>query len=119
VNPHERPIVRGRILPVDVPLVHYSYADTSDHLRTVRNLTRVAAERHPPGARLGAGRLVVEPAWRFLRSFVVKRGMLEGLPGLFVAATDAVYVLVRAARVWEREALRPGGRAEGPDGGTG
>lgn len=115
VNPHERPIVRGRVLPVDEPLVHYSYTDTSDHLRTVRNLTRVAAERHPAGARVGAGRLVGEPAWRFVRSFVVKRGMLEGLPGLFVAATDALYVLVRSARVWERRAARA--RGEGGAGG--
>ncbi len=104
VNPHERPIVRGRVRPVDVPLVHYSYIDTSDHLRTVRNLTRVAAERHGPGARVGAGRLLVEPLWRFLRSWVAKRGLLEGLPGFFVAATDGLYVLVRAARVWERGA---------------
>lgn len=108
VNPHERPLVRRRVLAVDEPLVHYSYADVGDHLRTVRNLTRVAAERHPPGSHAGAGRLVVEPAWRFLRSFVVKRGMLEGLPGLFVAATDAFYVLVRAARVWERGVATPG-----------
>jgi len=104
VNPHERPIVSGRVVSVDVPIVHYSYVDTADHIRTVRNLTRVAADRHPHGKRIGGARLALEPAWRFVRSFVLKGAMFEGLPGLFVAVTDAVYVLVRAARVWERAA---------------
>jgi tRNA A-37 threonylcarbamoyl transferase component Bud32 len=104
VNPHERAVVSGRVVEVDEPLVHYSYVDTQDHIRSVRKLTRVAAARYPPDARMGGARLVGEPVWRFLRSFVLRRGMLDGLPGLFVAATDALYVLVRAARVWERTA---------------
>jgi len=102
VNPHERPIVEGRVAPLDEPLIHYSYVDVSDHVRTVCNLTRVAATRYGDDSRIGAGRLVVEPVWRFIRSWIVKRGLLEGLPGFFVAMTDAMYVLARGARVWER-----------------
>jgi hypothetical protein len=38
-----------------------------------------------------------------VRSGILKRGLLEGEPGFFVAATDAFYVFLRWARVWDRE----------------
>jgi hypothetical protein len=101
-DPHERAEVAGRIVRLRWPLLHYTYADISDHLRSVNKLTAVAALQ-PGGARVvGADRLVVEPAWRFLRAYLVRRGCVEGLPGLFLAATDAFYVFLRWAKVRER-----------------
>jgi hypothetical protein len=102
-DPHERAEVPGRIVPLANPILHYSYRDIADHLRTVNRLTAVAAEQIPRGRRAGASRLMIEPAWRFLRSWVLKRGLLEGIPGFFVAATDAFYAFLRWARIWERE----------------
>jgi hypothetical protein len=102
VDPHERPVVPGRVIRLEHPLIHYTYINISDHLRTVRKLTGVAAMQVGDGARTGIGRLVLEPSWRFVRSYLIKGGVLEGLPGLFVAATDAFYTFLRWARVWER-----------------
>ena len=51
---------------------------------------------------MGAGRLVFEPAWRFLRAYLVRGGALYGFPGFFVAATGAFYVFLRWAKVVER-----------------
>jgi hypothetical protein len=102
-DPHDRAEVEGRVLRLRAPIFHYTYDDVTDHLRTVAKLTAVAARQVPAGRRVGAGRLVLEPAWRFLRAYVVKQGFREGLPGFFVAATDAFYVFLRWARVWDRE----------------
>lgn len=109
-DPHDRAEVPGRVVGMRHPILHYTYDDIADHLRSVDKLTAVAATQVAPGRRVGAARLVGEPAWRFVRAFVVKRGALEGLPGLFVAATDAFYTFLRWARVWERE-RRPDGPA--------
>jgi hypothetical protein len=108
-DPHDRAEVPGRVVGMRHPILHYTYDDIADHLRSVDKLTAVAAAQVPAGRRVGASRLVGEPAWRFVRAFVVKRGAFEGLPGLFVAATDAFYTFLRWARVWERErrARRP------------
>jgi hypothetical protein len=62
----------------------------------------VAAGQARLPRRIGASRLVFEPGWRFVRAWAVKRGALEGFPGLFVAATGAFYVFLRWAKVWER-----------------
>ncbi len=105
-DPHDRAVIPGRVVGLRRPILHYTYDDISDHLRSVEKLTAVAAAQVPPGRRVGLGRLVGEPAWRFVRSWIIKRGVREGFPGLFVAATDAFYTFLRWARVWERERAR-------------
>jgi hypothetical protein len=107
-DPHERAEVTGRVVALRWPLLHYTYADIADHLRSVNKLTDVAAAQRPAG-RVGAGRLVAEPAWRFVRAYVVQRAVLDGLPGFFVAATGAFYTFLRWAKVRERQ-LGEGGR---------
>jgi hypothetical protein len=101
-DPHDRAEVAGGVRELRNPIFHYTYDDVSDHLRTVQHLTAVAAQQVPRGRRVGIGRLVFDPAWRFVRAFVLKQGWREGLPGFFVAATDAFYVFLRWARVWDR-----------------
>jgi hypothetical protein len=106
VDPHDRLEVDGRVVGVVTPLLHYTYMDLDDHVRSVRKLTATAARQIPDDRGVGAGRLVGEPLWRFVRSFVLKRGLLEGTPGLVVAATDAFYVFLR----WASVSARVGGR---------
>ncbi len=103
IDPHDRLEVAGGVRRLRSPILHYTYADVAGHLRSVARLTAVAAAQVPAGRRVGLGRLAGEPLWRFLRSAVLRRGLLEGHAGFFVAATDAFYVFLRWARVWERE----------------
>src|SRR5438552_3249255 len=102
VDPHERAEVKGRVVRLRWPLLHYTYRDITDHLRSLNKLTSVAAGQPKLPQRIGASRLVAEPAWRFVRSYLVHRGFVDGVPGLFVAMTGAFYVFLRWAKVWER-----------------
>ena len=104
VDPHERAVVRGRVLPLRWPIIHYTYTDVADHLRSLNKLTTIAAEQPETPTRVGPARLVVEPFWRVVRSYLVQRGCLEGIPGLFVALTGGFYVFLRWGKVWERRA---------------
>lgn len=101
-DPHERAEVAGRVEKLRWPILHYTYADVSDHLRSVNKLTTVAAEQVRPSRTVGGGRLVFEPAWRFLYAYLVRGGALDGFRGFFVAATGAFYVFLRWAKVLER-----------------
>lgn len=102
VDPHERAEVRGAVRALAHPLIHHTYAGVSDHLRAVDKLTAVAVGQVDAGRLAGGGRLLLEPAWRFVRAYVVRRACLEGLPGLFVALTDGFYTFLRFARLRER-----------------
>lgn len=101
-DPHDRAEVPGRIVTLHAPIFHYTYDDVRDHLRTVAKLTAVSAAEVPADRQIGVGRLVFEPATRFVRAYVLKQGFREGLPGFFVATTDAFYLFLRWARVWAR-----------------
>jgi hypothetical protein len=103
VDPHDRLEVGGPVVRLLIPLLHYTYADVTEHVRSVGRLTAAAVRQIPPERRVGIGRLVGEPLWRFLRSFVVKRGLCEGTAGLVVATTDAFYVFLRWASVYARQ----------------
>ena len=46
---------------------------------------------------------ILRPMARFLRSYILKRGFLEGFAGFYVAVTAAVYVFLKYAKLWELE----------------
>ena len=52
------------------------------------------------GARVGD--LLLRPLGRFLAMYVVGRGFLDGWRGFLLATLYAYYVLIRAAKIWER-----------------
>jgi glycosyltransferase involved in cell wall biosynthesis len=113
-DPHERAVVHGRVLPLRWPIIHYTYTDVADHLRSLNKLTSIAAEQPDVPKEVGAARLVAEPLWRFLRSYLVQRGILEGFPGLFVALTGGFYVFLRWGKVWERRLADRSARIPAP-----
>src|SRR5262249_34035716 len=83
VDPHDRLEIQGAEVRLHAPILHYTYPDVAGHLRSVARLTAVAAAQVPAGRRVGLARLLGEPAWRFVRSGILKRGFLEGRPGFF------------------------------------
>lgn len=114
VDPHERAEVEGRVVPLRWPLIHYTYTDVADHLRSLNKLTSIAAEQPETPTRVGMDRLVIEPFWRVVRSYFVQRGALEGIPGLFVALTGGFYVFLRWGKVWERRAAEQHAQVAAP-----
>lgn len=103
-DPHERILISGKVRRLRHPLHHYSYRDISDHLRRINHFTDVSSGKLRDQAK--AWRWMdnlFRPLFRFFRSYVLKRGFLEGFPGFFVAATAAIYVFLKYAKLRERE----------------
>jgi glycosyltransferase involved in cell wall biosynthesis len=107
VDPHEKVVLRGRTARLEGPLLHYTYRDTSDHLATINSFTGVAArELLLRGRTASILDLCLRPFWRFLRFYVLRRGFMEGLAGLFVAQSAAFYVFLKYAKLWESTVAR-------------
>src|SRR5207247_8763983 len=79
-DPHERAEVRGRVVPLHRPILHHSYADISDHLRSLNKLTAVAAEQPPLPRRVGAWRLIGDAARALVAAYPVRGRGREGVP---------------------------------------
>jgi hypothetical protein len=44
---------------------------------------------------------VTRPFFRFLRDYILKRGFADGMPGMIIALSDAYYVFLKYAKLWE------------------
>jgi len=99
---HESLDVDGKVGRVRGNLIHDSWADLTDMCRRYIEYGRLAAEC---GARGGsATRLVFSPAAAFLKQFILKRGFLDGKPGLIAAAGAAMGTLVKHLYLAQRRA---------------
>lgn len=104
LDPHEKILVDGKVRRLKNPLHHFSYRDISDHMNRINRFTTVSAnELNRAGRRWRVADNLLRPPFRFLRSYVWKRGFLEGFAGFFIAATAAVYVFLRYAKLRELE----------------
>jgi glycosyltransferase involved in cell wall biosynthesis len=103
-DPHEKILVDGKVCRLKNPLNHFSYRNIEDHLRRINRFTSIASrEAHRNGARWRLSDALLRPAARFFRSYILKRGFLEGFAGFYVAVTAAVYVFLKYAKLWELE----------------
>lgn len=99
---HEAVQVEGRVGRLRGHLVHRSYESLDDFFeRAHRYSTLAAADLVRAGARVRARELVLRPLGRFLGTYVLRGGFLDGRKGLLLAALYAYYVFMRTAKVWE------------------
>jgi len=102
VDPHEKVILHGRSARLRSPMLHYTYRDIAAHLKTINYFTGVASrELQLRGQQATLADLLLRPLWRFVRFYLLRRGFMEGVAGLFVAQSAAFYVFTRYAKLWE------------------
>lgn len=104
IDPHEKAVVDGPVAKLAEPLYHLSYENVTHHIRSMDRLTDVSSRADPKEAK--AERLYLRPPARFLRSFLVGRGFVEGFPGFFIAMASALYVHVKYVKADEEHRLR-------------
>jgi glycosyltransferase involved in cell wall biosynthesis len=103
-DPHEKILVDGPIRRLRNPLHHYSYRNIDDHLQRINRFTSISAqELHKRGVRWRLSDALARPVGRFFRSYLLKRGFMEGFAGFYIAASAAVYVFLKYAKLWELE----------------
>jgi glycosyltransferase involved in cell wall biosynthesis len=103
-DPHEKILVDGKVRRLKNPLHHFSYRNIEDHVQRINRFTSISSqELRKEGGRWRLSDAILRPAVRFFRSYVLKRGFLEGFAGFYVALTAAVYVFLKYAKLWELE----------------
>ncbi len=101
-DPHERATVNGQVARLKGELLHYTYHDMADHVRSLNSHSSVAAmSMFEKGKRTSLLKIAFGPPARFIKFFLVRRGFLEGIAGLIVAHFEAYYVFLKYAKLWE------------------
>ncbi len=103
-EPHDRTLVNGKVRRLRSPLYHYTYTDISNQMSTLNRFSTISAEgKFDEGERFRIAKLLFNPTFRFVRCYILRRGFLDGLPGLIIAANTAYGVFAKYAKLWEIE----------------
>jgi glycosyltransferase involved in cell wall biosynthesis len=93
-------------------LLHFTYRNLVQYFDKFNRYTsKLAQEEQERGVRptLGysmANLLLRPPAW-FLYKYMVRRGFRDGIPGLFIALSSALTIMVTYFKLWEMHSGRP------------
>jgi glycosyltransferase involved in cell wall biosynthesis len=103
---HEGVTVKGPAGRLRSELQHYAYRDIAEHLETIDRYTTAAARQmHEHGRRAGLLQVIGHPPLAFLRNYLLKGGITDGVPGLIISATNSYYVFLKFAKLWELSVL--------------
>jgi glycosyltransferase involved in cell wall biosynthesis len=96
---HETVKVDGRVGHLESNLLHFTCDSLSEHLKTMDRYTTLAAQQLLANKqKVTWGRLIFEPPWTFLNTYVIKQGYLDGVEGLAIANMAALYNFVKYAK---------------------
>lgn len=101
---HAKVVVTGKIGHLVNHYMHTPYADTAHQIRTIDRYSEAFAEDlRSSGRRFHLVNMVTRPLYRFFRDYIVKRGFLDGVPGLIIVASTMYYVFMKYGKLWEME----------------
>ena len=96
---HESVQVDGRLGHLDSNILHFTCDSLSEHLKTLDKYTTLAAQEIAARrVKVPLYRLILDPPWTFLRSYILKRGFLDGHEGLIIAYMAAFYTFLKYSK---------------------
>ena len=96
---HERVIVDGSIGALTSPIRHETFVDLTDLLEKMDSYSTLSAQRmYDDGRRASLTVAVLKSMWAFFRSYVLRRGFLDGHEGFMLAVSTAEGTYYRYAK---------------------
>jgi glycosyltransferase involved in cell wall biosynthesis len=91
MNPHDKIVLPANtsICHLEGDIFHYSFGSINEYIKRNDEISTIAATSlYKSGHRSGV-KILVNPIWRFIKSYLIKRGFLDGYPGLIIAKNIA------------------------------
>jgi glycosyltransferase involved in cell wall biosynthesis len=105
---HEAASVDGPVRTLAGDLIHYPYRSLEQQLGKTQRYARMMAEHDfARGKRATLAKLVLSPAWRFWRGYLLRGGFLDGWHGLVYAYVRANYVRQKTIMLWLLQKRQP------------
>jgi glycosyltransferase involved in cell wall biosynthesis len=103
-NPHDRIVLQGSCQERNEEILHYSYKDLADHIRTLNSFSNIQArnvfERSQSNWLLL--RMVARSLWVVFNHLIIRRGFLDGYAGVIIAVFSGFAMFARYAKVYEQ-----------------
>src|SRR3990170_4919633 len=99
---HEHVVTTEPVGRLDGDLLHDTATSLADYLDKQNRYTTLQAERlHAQGKRVGAARLLLSPLARFIKFYFLRRGFLDGVPGLVHIAIGCFNSFMKYAKLMQ------------------
>jgi glycosyltransferase involved in cell wall biosynthesis len=96
---HESVEVRGRVGALENNILHFTCESLSEHVKTMDRYTTLAAqELAARKVKVPLSKLLLDPGWTFLKTYIVQRGFLDGPEGLTIAQMAAFYTFLKYSK---------------------
>lgn len=101
---HERLVFQGPCARLHAPLLHDTHRSIEQALAKMNRYTSLGADdAWARGKRSSVLRAVTRATWSFLRTYLLRRGFLDGRQGLLLALMVAENTLYKHAKLAERD----------------
>lgn len=105
---HETPIVEGKLLEINEPILHYTHRDLEQMVAKTNEWSEFEADlraraNHPKMNVLRFARVMITG---FLRSYIKEKGYKNGTAGVVEAMYQAFSMFITYAKLWEKQHLK-------------
>jgi len=108
---HEKLVVDGKIQKLKGAIHHFTYRNIRDHLERINKFSDLGAQKlYAQKKKCRWFHLVFLPCFRFMKSFFLRAGFLDGYAGFVIAVFHGYAVFIRFTKL--REIWKKGERIE-------
>ncbi len=107
VDPHDRIQVSGEVKKLSGALEHYVFKDLKHNIDTNNFYSGISADIFfEEGNKPSVLKLIFKPFGKFIETYIVKRGFLDGLPGFIISVGAAYSMFLKFAKLWEHHQFK-------------
>lgn len=101
---HEALVVQGQVGSLRSPLLHTPFESLEDQIQANLRYSREGYRQLRSRGKSGSlPLLILKPLSKFIETFVIKRGFLDGIPGFIISVNAAHSVFLKYAYFFEPE----------------
>ena len=100
---HEKVLLppNSKIQTLKTNLLHYTYRDMPQYLAKMSQYSNLWAEQKSrEGKSSSIGQAITHGIGCFLRMYIIRRGLLDGVQGFLIAVTNAYFTFAKYADLW-------------------
>lgn len=99
---HEEFITDSKITRLKEDIYHHSYITLQDYFTKFnRYTTEGAIEYYKRGKKASVLQIIFNPIYKFIKMYIIRLGFLDGIEGLMIACTSAMYSMVKYFKLRE------------------
>jgi heptosyltransferase-3 len=102
-NPHDRVVLKKgvKVMHLKGDLLHRAYVDTAETITKIQRYSEIFAQENVGRRSSSALRIIGHSTFAFFKSYILKRGFLDGFEGLMVAMAVSNHVFYKYAKLYE------------------